>query len=252
MRAFSQPNQGPGVARNLGIQHATGEYVVFLDSDDLWFPWTLATYHQALHMYGKPTVVMGTPASFQRAEELAGVSRQPLRAHAFADYFASSEHPFVRTACVIAARTEALRRVGGFTPLRINGEDHDLLFRLGCERGFVWVETPRAMGYRRHAESSARDKERSFRGTVYHLEQEHAGRYPGGSARQWERRRLILASVRHVSWWLLSQGYRHWALELYRQSLWLHVRMPRWRYVLGFPPSLLVSLLRERPAPPRS
>ena len=38
IRFFSQKNSGQGAARNLGIKHATGEYILFLDSDDFLLP----------------------------------------------------------------------------------------------------------------------------------------------------------------------------------------------------------------------
>lgn len=34
IRLFNQPNQGRGVARNTGIQNATGDFILFVDSDD--------------------------------------------------------------------------------------------------------------------------------------------------------------------------------------------------------------------------
>ena len=36
IRIIEQPNQGPGKARNNGINAALGEYIAFLDSDDLF------------------------------------------------------------------------------------------------------------------------------------------------------------------------------------------------------------------------
>ena len=38
---FSQPNQGPGAARNAGLHRATAELVSFLDADDEYYPWYL-------------------------------------------------------------------------------------------------------------------------------------------------------------------------------------------------------------------
>lgn len=35
IRIYSQENQGPSVSRNLGLQHARGKYIYFMDSDDL-------------------------------------------------------------------------------------------------------------------------------------------------------------------------------------------------------------------------
>lgn len=43
-----QPNRGPGSARNHGIELSHGDYVAFLDSDDVWLPNKLETQVQAM------------------------------------------------------------------------------------------------------------------------------------------------------------------------------------------------------------
>ena len=42
-----EKNQGPGIARNLGMENSRGEYIFFIDSDDAIIPNALEKLHKA-------------------------------------------------------------------------------------------------------------------------------------------------------------------------------------------------------------
>ena len=44
IRPVHQPNAGPAAARNAALQRARANWLTYIDSDDVWFPETLANY----------------------------------------------------------------------------------------------------------------------------------------------------------------------------------------------------------------
>jgi glycosyltransferase involved in cell wall biosynthesis len=61
-RVVRPSNRGAAAARNTGVAAAVGEYVAFLDSDDLWYPQKLAV--QVAAMRDQPRDVAGTVCAY--------------------------------------------------------------------------------------------------------------------------------------------------------------------------------------------
>jgi glycosyltransferase involved in cell wall biosynthesis len=241
IRLLQQPNAGPGPARNTGIAAASGLYAAFLDSDDRWFPWTLATYRRVAEQHGQPAFITGRQHVFHDELELEDTVETPLEAEAFPDYFASSDRWRWWGASSFVVRRDALLAAGGFANSRMNAEDADLAMRLGVAPGFVHIVEPVTFGYREHDANVRRDLSRTLGGLQYQLEAEANGRYPGGTARSAERIRILGGFVRPVVFALLRAGDRRAAWALYRRTLGWHLRLGRLRFVIGFPAVALVT-----------
>ena len=232
---LSQPNKGPGAARNLGANRARGDYLAFLDSDDLWFPWTLAAFATLIRAHNSPAILAGRIVEFAEEPELASARETEPAADVFPDFFSSWRAGYYVGSGTAVLRRDEFLKTGGFTEKRINAEDHDLILRLGAVPGFARVTAPVTLAWRRHAASATGNVRRSAEGSRYLIEQERRGAYPGGASRSRERRAILTKHTRPVALECLRQGLKKEAWQLYRATFRWHTQLGRWKYLAGFP-----------------
>jgi hypothetical protein len=238
---LTQANRGPGAARNLGASHAMCQYLAFLDSDDLWFPWTLEAYHQLVLRHQSPAFLAGKPLRFREEREWRTASLSELEAASFSDYLASGDEWRWWGASSFVVRRDAFETAGKFTNEWVNGEDADLALRLGTLPGFVQVTSPPTFGYREHDSSARKDLSKTLAGAWLGIHAEKGGRYPGGRQRAGERWRILTRHARPVTLECLQIGLHKEGWKLYRAMFRWHVALGRWKYLAGFPVKALVA-----------
>ena len=146
VRGISQPNRGPGSARNRGVRAAAGPWIAFLDSDDLWREGHLERLWSAVEETGgggrfyfcdleRP--VDGVPTShWQRCGFAPGPGGQT--AEDGADWVLLHKRPQMLQASLM--RRDDYLSVGGIWPrLRMN-EDGHLFAKLAVGRPIVAVD----------------------------------------------------------------------------------------------------------------
>ncbi len=154
----------PSLVRNAALQRAVGEYVAFLDSDDLWAPRKLERQIETLR--ARVNCRWSYTAFLQvdgGGNPLSGeVQRrwEPLEGDIFEQVVTGRAS--LRTPCVLATR-ELIAQAGGFDEALLCAEDYDLWLRLALYSKVAIVDEP-LVYVRRHDESHTRDWESAFVG----------------------------------------------------------------------------------------
>lgn len=244
VRLLRTENRGPGAARNLGAQQAVGSYLAFLDSDDVWFPWSLEIYAEALRKFAGPAIILGSTVNFEHLSELTRILRSASEFEAFTDYCATAKADIFRGSGVMVIRRDLFLRKGGFSEDQLYSEDLDFLLRCGDSGPVVTVLKPTMLGRRSHSESSVAEMHRTFAGMRHLLRQEELAVYPGGAKRRWDRRRLLCLQARAVSNWCLKARMKREAMQIYRQTFCWQLRLGQIGHLIKIPVLAAFPFLR--------
>jgi hypothetical protein len=228
IKLLKQENAGPGAARNTGINHAQGDYLVFLDSDDTWFPWTLQNYNEVIDQHDSPSLVLGKATG-------TPVTHQALQCEAFACYYQSADLIINSFGCCFAINRQVLSGGTRFNSQHINAEDLDLLMQIGTQPGFVWIQEPVLLLHKDTPDSAVTDAEKTFDGLVHMIHKEKNSLYPGGDSGQTSRRKIITRYIRSNALGFAKSGHKKYAWSLYTQTLAWHIKALRIKFLLGLP-----------------
>ena len=129
----------PGKVRNAGARLATGEYLAFLDSDDLWKPEKLA--RQVAYFDEHPEIqICHTREVWRRGERI--VSQAGQKHKRCGTVFADALKKCIIGPSTVMMRRELFEEFGGFREELEIAEDYELWLRITAEYPVGYIDEP--------------------------------------------------------------------------------------------------------------
>jgi glycosyltransferase involved in cell wall biosynthesis len=190
-----QPNQGAEIARHTAALQSKGEYLVFLDSDDLLCRAALSTYDRVIEECGSPPLVIGAWIPFVDGQTIprdVETEKEDVLVSVYAD-FLSRNLTMGLSNSLIVIRKSLLQEIGPRSPSspQLLLDDFHMCLRAGTRGPCVVVREPVTVAYRLHDHNAHLDGGANVRAILSLVKSERAGIYPGSLPRQKDRYRWI-------------------------------------------------------------
>lgn len=173
IKCFTQQNSKQGKARNVALAHASGNYIAFLDADDVWIPVKLEIQLQELKET-KADLVFSEAYQFENAvlnsTAILNTGRGFFSGEAGLKSFLEVNKILPSS---VLARTEIIKNANGFTekPSVQNAEDYYLWLQLLMNGNVLYGSKEILVYYRIHPSSASYHDKMSLEKTVEVLQE---------------------------------------------------------------------------------
>lgn len=149
IRIIEQKNQGVSEARNNGVRNSTGDFVAFLDADDIWLPEKLQRQIEKFNSDAEIGLVHCSMTLIDPQDKPIGELKDGQE-----DWVAEEFLLFERGVVVGAGSTALVKRqifdeVGGFDLRLSTAADWDFCYQISCKYRFGFISEPLVL-YRMH------------------------------------------------------------------------------------------------------
>lgn len=249
LRFFEQENSGPGAARNRGIREANSDWIVFLDSDDLWLPWTGEVLAELLGSQGVNEEVVAIflkMDEFTSKQEVEGWARTPMEVVYHDSLYDVRLAPALSRfgSCNFVARRSILIDLNGFRADLLCGEDIDLFLRGGNMGKICSVIFPTLLAYRSDNHDSLTRRQNEIKRSIDDLVDGYkVGAFPGPDEKR-DRviHRIILMSIRRY----FADGFPFYAYSLYFRSVAVLLGFRDFHNIIRLPLTPFLHIFKPR------